>query len=134
MPVTVEQVGDEPIILVTVKGHLDVEIAKDTYRRVAEIADTIEGKIIRITDVREQETTFPEMIEIVKKAAGTGMAGSASDKRIMNVFVGRDAMARVARDLMSNEQHGGVQMPMFHTMEDAMQFARMEIARQKSAE
>lgn len=64
----VEKLPGEPIILVTVDGHLNVEIAREIYGKIAEIAKTIEGPIFRIMDVRQQETTFIEMMGIIEKA------------------------------------------------------------------
>ena len=92
MSATVTRMPDEPIIVVTVDGHLDVEIARALYRQIAELAAQIDGPIYRITDVRKQECSFTEMMGVIKEAS-QGMAGTTSDPRITNIFVGREKMA-----------------------------------------
>lgn len=128
---TVVKMQDEPIILVTIIGHLDVDMARGIYAKIAEIAAVMDGPIYRITDVRQEHTTFGEIISVIKEAS-KGTAGSTTDPRIKNVFVGNEKMARVARDVLSKNM-GGASMPMFATMEDALKHIRDELAQSPGA-
>jgi hypothetical protein len=123
MPVTVEKLPDEPIILVTAVGEVNAEIMRDAYKQIAAICETIEGPIYRITDVRKQVTTFAKMMQIVQKAA-TGEAGTTTDPRIRSVFVGRDYFTLVGRDMYNNPKYGGQYMPVFDTIEAALEAIR----------
>jgi len=121
---TVAKVPDKPIIVVSVVGHFNVEMARAIYAKIAEIAATIEGPIYRITDIREERTSFADIIGVIKEAS-TGAAGSTTDPRIKNVFVGDERMARVARDALVRQT--GVPMPMFAKMEDAFAHINNEL-------
>lgn len=126
---TVEQLPGEPIIVVTVDGYLDVDSVRDIYEKVAEFASTIDGAVFRITDVRRQKTTFDEMQKIIAEAS-KGTAGTTSDPRIKNVFVGLNPHAMLARAKLA-EQSGKIsaQMKTFIMMEQALTYVRAEIAK-----
>jgi len=128
---TVVQLENEPIIVVTIIGYLDIAMARAIYARIAEIAATLQGPIYRITDVRQEHTTFAEIIGVIKEASKS-TAGSTSDPRIKNVFVGNEKMARVARDVLRTMM-GGVSMPMFATMEDALTHIHNELSQRAGA-
>ncbi len=124
MSATVTKIPDEPIIVVTVDGHLDVEIARDVYAQIAALAQQIEGPIFRITDVRKQECSFMEMMAVIKEAS-QGATGTTSDPRITNIFVGRDKMAMLARDVLKRidpEGHG-----VLETVDDALEYVRWQL-------
>lgn len=132
MPATVDRLPGEPIVVVTVTGHLTVEVMREVYRQIAKFADEIEPPIYRITDTRHREASFAEMMSIVKEA-GKGMPGTTTDPRIRNVFVGRDKFAMIARDAYRNTNPEKLSMPTFDNMEDALTYVRYEISRQKDA-
>ena len=124
MSASVEKMPDEPIIVVTIDGHLDVEIAREVYAQIAKFAESIEGPIYRITDVRKQEISFMEMMAVIKEAS-KGMPGTTSDQRITNIFVGREKMAMLARDVLKRldpEGHG-----VLETVEDALDYIRWQL-------
>ena len=129
---TVAKVPDKPIIVVSVVGHFNVEMARAIYAKIAEIAATLEGPIYRITDIREERTSFADIIGVIKEAS-KGTAGSTTDPRIKNVFVGNEKMARVARDVLRTSM-GGVSMPMFGSMEHALTHIHNELAQNTGAQ
>ena len=102
MPATVERLPGEPIVIVRVTGHLTVEVMRDMYRQIAEIADQIEPPLYRITGTRCRE-------------ASKGMSGTTTDPRIRHVYVGRDKIAMVGRDAYTNNsqqsRHAPVRYP-----------------------
>jgi hypothetical protein len=133
MPATVERLPNEPIIIVTVTGQLTVEVMRDVYRQIAEIADDVVPPLYRITDTRFREASFAEMMAIIKEAS-KGMPGTTTDPRIRNMFVGRDKMAMIGRDCYSNVTPQGNVMPMFETIEEALVYIRLEIDKQPHSE
>jgi hypothetical protein len=126
MSVSLEKLSSEPIVIVTIVGLVNVEGMRDIYLQIAEILEAIDPPLYRITDVREQETSFAEMIEIVKEA-GKGLPGTTTDPRIRNSFVGRHKFAMLARDFYRNSDPNRNSMPVFDTLEEALFSVRSEI-------
>jgi hypothetical protein len=123
----VERVPGEPIIIITIQGHLDAHVMRDVYEQVANLARTIEGPVYRITDLRLMEVTLADMAEIIKDA-GKGVPGSASDPRIVNVFVGKSHMSRFAADMLRLRRFGSVYSVLMNTLEDALAYVRVKAA------
>jgi hypothetical protein len=115
---------DKNVIVVTIEGVLTVDMVRSIYKQIAEIAETMEGPIYRITDVRKEESTFMDIVRIIKEA-GTGAPGTTTDPRIQNVFVGRGKMAAIAKDVLENTKQN-LSMPMFGTMEDAFTYIEQQ--------
>ena len=124
MPATVEKLPNEPIILVTVEGHLDVSLAREIYAKIAELADDIQGPIYRITDLRKQTSSFADNIAVVKEASNR-KPGTTSDPRITNVFVGREQISPVTLAVMRRDNpdsHG-----VLDSVEDALAYVRWQL-------
>ncbi|MFW5748989.1 MAG: hypothetical protein ACOCYT_05185 [Chloroflexota bacterium] len=126
MPVTIERLPDEPIILATVTGAMSVEDARVIFLRSAEIMEQIDGLAFRITDVRAIETEFAEVISMLKSAS-KGMPGSTSDPRLRVVMVGTHSLTKMFADAMKQQQFGGIAIPVFERLEDALTYVRYEI-------
>lgn len=124
MPATVEKLPDEPIILVTVNGHFDIEVARGIYAEIARLAKQIEGKIYRITDLRKQTTSFSDTVQVVKEASQK-LPGTTSDPRIVNIFVGRDQVSPITLNAMRKQNPDG--HGVLDSVEDALQYVRWQI-------
>ena len=116
MPFQVERIPGKNIIIVRSNGKLRAEEAHDSYRAVAEILDTMEGIVYRITDVRRQTMTYQEMLQLVELAI-SGKPGSLVDPRVKNIWVGREYYALQARELFRER---GLMIPLFASMEEAL--------------
>lgn len=127
MTTRVERIPGEPIILITIQGHLDAHIVQNTYKQVAELARHIEGPVYRITDLRQMEVTLTDMVEIIKEAS-RGLPGSATDPCILNVFVGKSHMSRFAADMLRLRRFGGVCCVLMTTLDDALAYVRVKTA------
>jgi hypothetical protein len=128
----VERVPDEPIIIITIQGHLDSHVMQGVYYQVAELARNIEGPVYRIIDLRYVEVTLADLVEIVKEA-GKGIPGSASDPRIVNIFVGKSHLSRFAADMLRLRRFGSVHCVLMNTLEDALAYVRVKAARSFSS-
>lgn len=124
MPVTLERLEGEPIILVTVDGHLNGDMVRELYHNIGVIAQEIDGPVYRITDVRKLHTTFAELMGIMKEALKDS-PGTTSDNNITNIFVGREKFALLARDMMKRANPDN--HPLFDTIEDALTFIRLDL-------
>lgn len=129
MAVSVEKLPDEPIFIVTVDGHLNAEMVRELYHEIGELTKDMLPPIYRITDVRKQETTFMDMMGIIKEAT-KDLPGTTSDDRITHLFVGREKFAMIARDVMRRinpDNH-----PMLNTIEEALTYIRWQLSKDKT--
>ena len=125
MSVSVEKLPDEPIFIVTVDGFLNAEMVRELYQEIGVLTKDMEAPIYRITDVRKQQTTFMDMMGIIKEAT-KDMPGTTSDSRITNIFVGKEKFAKIARDVMQRinpDNH-----PMVDTIEEALTYIRWQLS------
>ena len=127
MPAKIEPIPNEPIVIVTFEGHLDVETVRNVFVETAAIFAKFEGHVYRIADIRTAKIGFLDLINIVKAVRG-GLPASSIDPRVHGIFVGRNQFARMYADLI--KQLGGTPIPIFATMEDALQFVELERQKQ----
>ena len=66
MPVQVEKLPDSPVIILTYEGHMDVETVKSAFSQSAVIAASVEGTVYRISDVRNSEGNFADVVNVIK--------------------------------------------------------------------
>ncbi|MBI1276729.1 MAG: hypothetical protein GC179_01240 [Anaerolineaceae bacterium] len=126
MPAKIEPVPNEPIAIVTFEGHLDVDTVRQVFVDTAVIFAQFEGDVYRIADIRTAKIGFVDLINIVKAVRG-GLPASSIDPRVHGIFVGQNQFARMYADLI--KQLGGTPIPIFATMEDALEY--IELERQK---
>jgi hypothetical protein len=126
MPVRVEKLPDEPVLVITYEGHLDVETVKSAFTQSAALAAKIDGAVYRISDVRKGEGDFIDLMQIMAQVRA-GIPGSSADPKIKGIFVGTHYMARLYADLMRQEQFGGIQIPFFKTVEEALDYIHVEM-------
>ena len=126
MPVKVERIPDQPIIVLHYEGFLDLETVKSAFVQSAAIAAQIEGITYRIADIRNATSSFVEIVSILK-ASRANVQGSAADTKYQVIFVGQNQLAHLYADAL--KQLGASPIPFFDTMEDAMQY--IELERQK---
>lgn len=119
MPVTVERLDDQPIILATFTGEIDVEMVKTMFQRSAEIQSEIGTPIYRITDVREIETSLMNLLSIVREAS-QNVPGSPLDPNITGMFVGTNKWVRLFQNTLDEQEYGSISIPAFSSMDDAL--------------
>ncbi len=129
MPVQVNKLPDEPIILLTYDGSVDVETVKSAFQQSVELMSEINGAVYRISDVRAidaDETTIGQLFKLIAELR-RDTSGSSADPRIHGVFVGGHQLARIYADFMRQQQFGGTLIPFYHTLEEALDYIRFEI-------
>lgn len=127
MPVTVEQYQDEPIIMASFSGLLDFDTVREMFAISADLIDAIGPPVYRITDWRGISSTFSDMMQIFREA-GQGFPGSSTDPRLHPVMVGRTEWSRLTRDAMLQEQFGGIDIPIFETVEEALEYVYISMS------
>ena len=128
MPVKIEPVPDEPIVIVTFEGHIDLDTVRKVFIETGVLFAKFEGDVYRIADIRAAETDFVDIVKMIK-AIREGLPASSIDPRIQGIFVGQNQFARMYADFM--KQMGGAPIPIFVTMEDALEYAHLQMQRAK---
>lgn len=119
MPITIEWIPDEPILLATCTGFLNTDDFKGMFERVSDMIKSVDGQIYRIADYREAESSFIDIVKTVQESMK--LSGSAADPRIKTVYVGTSQWISLARTAYQH-QPGGFQIPTFHSVEDALTY------------
>ncbi len=84
-----------------------------------------ELRIYHVMDVRKGQTDFGAVLGQMREA-GTRPPTLYAPRQVIFLFVGSNEMAKLATTLSRQQQFGGFEMPMFHTMEDAEAFIRVD--------
>ena len=127
MPVKIEPIPDEPIIIVTFEGHIDLDTVRNMFIETASIFAKFDGDVYRIADIRTADTDFVDIVKMIK-AIREGLPASSIDPRMHGIFVGRNQFARMYADFM--KQMGSKPIPIFVTMEDALEYVELERQKQ----
>lgn len=123
MPIIVERLADEPILIAVYTDHITVEEVLDMYRTSAELIGDDARVFHRISDVRGATTDFAAMLKLVQ-AANQANAGSSTDSHIQVTYVGTTMWIKFLRDTFAKR---GVLMPAFEDLETALESVRYRI-------
>ena len=119
-----ERLTNEPIIVNTYDGFVTAEDIRQGALAVAEHARHIEGNVYVVGDIHTTTSSFAEVLEILRDQTRGG-EGTTTDPRIQVVLVGNTAMGKLFVDAMRHSKHGGVSVPMFPTMQAALDSVRV---------
>lgn len=128
MGFTIEWIPNEPILVVTGSGLLAMDDFVKMFAQVTQMIEGVEGPIYRISDYTTADTSFMDVMKAVKLAASHA-PGSSFDPRLHTVFVGTSQWISLGRTALQQPQFGGIMVPTFVTLDDALAFARREIAK-----
>ena len=127
MAVKVEKLPAEPIIIATLSGDLTPEMVKDMFAQSAKLVDEIGGRVYRITDIRLTDISFPDLV-VVLADCSHGQPGSPADPRIRGMLVGTHGWSHFFADSIQQEQYGGLNIPIFEDMDQAMAYIHEDMA------
>jgi hypothetical protein len=130
MPIEVQRLPNEPIIVVATIGDLTMEGIHEIFARSAEIQQELGGILYRITDNTHLNIDAQDFINIIRMAqvAGKEAPGSSADPNIRAVLVADNRWSLLVREALSQPQFGGVFLPIFETMDQALTYVRFQIA------
>src|SRR5579871_3447971 len=107
-------------------GAITAEDFHDWFLESARVTlESPEMRIYHVMDVRTGITDFGAVLSQMRDA-GTQPPDFFAPRRVIFLFVGNNAMAKLATNLSRQQQFGGFEMPIFHTMEDAEAFIRID--------
>lgn len=118
----IRKLEDENIIVVTNNVELTAEIVDENRATCRRLIAEMEGPVALVIDYREVKTSFADIVQIMRG----NQAGKRSDlsQRTFTIMVGTDQLINMYRDSMRQEQSGGVQVPYFSDMDEALKAAR----------
>jgi len=123
MPITVEMLPDEPIIIVTLAGRITTDDTVDFITASADLAQQTGDTIYRITDLTDAEIALPDMLPVITTIAADTPA-SIRDPRFCGIFVGNARTSRLYTDIIRTQVFNGEELPFFRTVDEALQFVQ----------
>jgi hypothetical protein len=129
----VQQIGNEPIVHAKITGFVDIDVLLEVYRRTAELRANMPKYIYRITEVTDVESSFTEMMELIREAAKRG-GSSSTDPTVTVVFIGTSHWVKLFTDAMRQGAFGGKQIPVFEDFESALAYVCSDIAAKAAEE
>ncbi|MBN1311933.1 MAG: hypothetical protein JXB30_10980 [Anaerolineae bacterium] len=134
MPVEIEKLPDEPIIVATMKDPFDP--GQDIPAMFAEFTRLrleIENDVALIIDIRGNKAAFSQvMVAMAKASRGIrdGKAAGVKSPPII-IFVGSGILADLAANAMAQKQYGGVKGHLCTSTDEALALAREILAAKK---
>ena len=126
MAATLRKLEDAPILIVTHEGYLDVRAVETVTVQVAEVLAESEEPLYGIIDLRAATTSFPEVLRILHHQS-QGRLGTLSTDRGRIVLVGSNPLIRIFRKLFRLEEFGGLVLPIFSSLDEALVALRAKI-------
>jgi hypothetical protein len=134
MAYTVERLTNEPIVVLTVRDPLGPpEMQREAQMKVAEAGADITGAIYRITDLTELTISFGDIVRSLGEEAKSKREGSMSDSHVRSIIVAKDEIIKMAAASLSQEQYGALNIKLFTTRDEAVAYAREQIAEETAA-
>lgn len=127
MAVKVERVPGQPILIATLTGLVTGELVQEMFEQSAGLADQIGGHLYRITDVRNIDTTFGDLVRILKEASSHNQPGSSADPRFSGMLVGSSQWVKIFSQSLQQRQYGSLTIPLFDEMEAAMAYIQQQM-------
>jgi hypothetical protein len=118
------QLPEEPIIIATYDGFVTAADIREGAAAIAQLAEKIEGRVYAIADIHSTTSSFAEVLEILRDQS-KGAEGTTTDPRLIVVLVGSTAMGKLFVDAIRQSNYGGVTVPMFPTLEAALESFRV---------
>ena len=131
MPVVVERVPDEPVVIATYSGVITLEDVKHLFAQTAALTADVEGHRYRISDFHDAQSTFGDIVQIMGEAR-TGASGSSSDPNLTTIFVGSNEWGAMVRNFFTQGQYGGLNIPTVTSIEEAWEFIREDQAKRNA--
>ncbi len=127
MPVAVEQIPNQPIIVVTVTEPFDpLKEMPVSNRQFSEIAATIQGTLYRIVEITRLKIGFNDLVNVL---AVDTRSGPGADPRVRTVIVGSGEMVELGVKAMKQRQYGAKETPMFASLDEALTYVNAELAK-----
>lgn len=126
MPYKLEKLPGEPVLVFTIWG--DFDLAKNQAQiaqKVAQLIAEIDGDYYMIDDYSGlSNVNFGDMVAVMAEQSKQDLTGSVNDPRAHHVLVGSNSLIEFAAKSFNQEQYGGVALPIFTSLDDALNHVR----------
>ncbi|GAB4508777.1 MAG: hypothetical protein OHK0046_02250 [Anaerolineae bacterium] len=127
MGILIEHGMKEPIIIVNWQNPFDTTTdILESNKLVSDFANRSGTPVYRIIDTHEIDLTFGDLVHILDLKT-RNEPGSLRDPRIHTVLVGTHEMVRMKAQSLSQEQYGGLNVPLFESVDDAIAYCRAQL-------
>ncbi len=128
--VKTERLPNERIIISTYSDHVTLEDVQQSSRAVEPILRAMgSGVLYYILDVRNSNATFKDILDILRRPDDTGEMEAAAHGFVTHLMmVGSAALAKFYVQAAQQQQYGNMQIPLFATLETAIDAARTGLA------
>ncbi len=123
MPVTVTRLPDEPIVLAQVYDRMDLATVRDLYDQTALCIDGMEGPIYHISCFVDVDASIRDLALALVESSRRRQ-GSVRDPRLTPIMVAGHNRLRLLSDAMREKEFGGLDVPVFDTLDEALSYAR----------
>jgi hypothetical protein len=127
MPIQIKRLEDKPILVVTLREQVDQQSLQRVFSQTALLSRELGGPVYRIMDARDSDVGFVELMGVIEDIR-RDPTGSAVDPNVREVYVGGTKWVKFATRALQLEQYGGVNTPIFHSLDDALMYVHIKIA------
>jgi hypothetical protein len=121
---------NEPIIISKMIGYISLEDAQRATEATSEAITRLHQFTYVIVDVTDVRSDFGQVMAIMRDQR-EGELGSPTEARSMVMLVGLAALVKLFVEGMSKTENGGVHIPLFTTMDDALIAARLMVSQEQ---
>ncbi len=125
MGICVTRLPEEPIIIATLCGPLNVDVVRTVFTQTAELAQDVNGPIYRISDFLNADASFKSLVGVITETTRLRPYGTR-DPRIHPVLVCGYNRLRFLPELLCRKEFGSVKVPIFDTLDEALIYARSQ--------
>ncbi len=128
MPFTQRALDDKPVLISTFSGDISAETFFEwNTATIHWLAAQTAHYPFLILDLREAETSFDVIVKQMNAVRTLEFRNANGIEEGEIVFVGTGAMIKLTLSIFNTPQLGNQQVPVFHTLEDAIEYVERKL-------
>ena len=134
MPIEIEQLPDESIIVMTVTQPFDPgQDMEPMFKEITRMRLAMEDEVVQIIDLKNSRMAFSQTVVTMAEAARGIKASKAAGLKgpPTTVFIGSGMLADLTSKAMEQRQYGGVKGRLCANRDEALTLAREILAAKK---
>jgi len=130
MSYRVERLPDEPILILTAGAEFSIknDVLASAEEATGLMAEIPEGPIYYVLDTHGLRINFSDLVSGLWQA--TRATNLLKEPRLQLVAVGSGTLIEMGIKSLSQAQYGGLSVPLFETIDEALTYIRQEISGQ----
>lgn len=135
MSYKIEKISDEPVVICTLEKSFNLGRDTAAYaKELQELLDAQPGSVYLITDARQLQVSFGDLIQGLTVVARGELAVVRHPKILTLVTVGRSALLDLGSSALKQAQYGSLNIPVqvFTRMEDAWAYIQKDKERRRA--